>query len=394
MIGRRLGGSVALGAALLAALSLAATPVSAARGTSTAGRAQTAPDTAPTAPAVSPATTWSSPRLARLGDYFHVSLAIDSHGRLHAAAAGHSGIWYMREMGDGSFERQRVSTNLPGGHDDDPSIALDGAGRPYVAFVRWDCDDCAPNPPKGIYLSKRSGGSWTSPTKLAGRSMVSPSLQIHGGDLYLAYARCECIPKQTAQVWFLTSAGPGAGYTRLMVDEGGGNPSLQVAANGRARIAFDGHGVWVAQAAGKACCFSLLQIGEDTAGTAYPSLALTSDNRSVVAWSRVGGPGRRGIVVTTLTGSTTFSNARASAQRGHPSLALDGSDSPVVAVWRSSGCCWVYEKSGATFAGTRFDDEAVADGMGIVIDGATDERHIAYSAVDGVPPAVYVVDGT
>jgi hypothetical protein len=270
---------------------------------------------------------------------------------------------------------------------------VDDSNRPHVAFVRWACDECAPNPPEGIFYSRRSGGSWSGLRKLAGVSTVSPSLKIHAGHIYLAYARCECIPKQTEQVWFLTDLGPSGGLTRVKVDEGGGNPSLQVTPGGKPRIAFDGHGLWYARGGTSTGGFTKQQINPDAHGDAFPALVLTSGGQPIVAWSRGGSASIRGLFVSRRSGGA-FVSQRLDSVRSRAAIALNPDDTVVVGVWRPSEGVWIYDSSGAGFTSTVIDDEAVADGIGVVVDPVTGVGHVMYSATGGVPVGIYAADRT
>ena len=100
---------------------------------------------------------------------------------MHVAYADwgpNAGIWYATNAG-GSWVRTRVSRSTA---DWAPSIAMDGAGKLYVAFARaW----FAAYP--GVYLTTNRSGSWVT-YQVDDADSGAPSLALDGTVPSIAYA--------------------------------------------------------------------------------------------------------------------------------------------------------------------------------------------------------------
>jgi hypothetical protein len=123
----------------------------------------------------SPTRLWS-------GDFGHPDAAVDAAGKLHVAFQDYGsspGIYYATNA-SGTWVKIRLSRS---GADFLPSIALDQAGKVYVAFDRGSQ---AANP--GLYVVSNRSGSWAT-YQVTAVDTGDPSLVVGpDGKLDLAYA--------------------------------------------------------------------------------------------------------------------------------------------------------------------------------------------------------------
>src|SRR5918995_3467761 len=153
------------------------------------------PDASPVA---SPQVYWTEPELAAEGRYSQPDVLVDDEGFVHAAVAGagnnNRGIWYLtNSTGGWTIEQASIAPGTgdseEGGYDGEPSIALDEQGNVWIAFTRWTCWECAPNPSVGIFLTtNEQGDAWALPVQVTGDQTNSPSLLVRDGERHFAFA--------------------------------------------------------------------------------------------------------------------------------------------------------------------------------------------------------------
>lgn len=190
--------------------------------------APTVPPTAHPTPSASPAptpvATWTGPDLIASGSFRETDITVDPAGVARVAAAGsgagNRGIWYLtNSSGTWTSEQVSIPPVEPGldgmQYDGEPSIALDGDGSVWIAFTRWACDDCAPNPSSGIFYVTNAGGTWSDPTQLSGDECSEPSLAVRDGVIHLAYSEGMTPMLSNYPVWYGTDAGGDWALTRL-----------------------------------------------------------------------------------------------------------------------------------------------------------------------------------
>lgn len=205
------------------------------------------PTAAPTVgPTSTPATSWTGPELVIPGAFDDTAILVDASGAAHVAAAGsvvdNKGIWYLTNA-SGTWTSERVSTAPPVEgfegleYDGEPSIAMDSDGSTWIAFTRWACDECAPNPSDGIFLVTNAGDTWSEPVQMAGNQTSQPSLVARDGATYLAYAEGMVPGLRSFPVWYRTDS------SLVRVARNGSNPQLWLDSNGSPRILFAAAGI-------------------------------------------------------------------------------------------------------------------------------------------------------
>jgi hypothetical protein len=247
---------------------------------------------APAADTVTPAAQTPARILSGVHPY-GISLALDAAGRRYIAASSRDGaLWYATDR-SGSWVTAKVldgPTNPGDWAWVEPSIATDTDGSVHIAVVRATVD-ATPGSTNGIsYITDkgRPSGDFGPRTRITNAGMTSPSLRVVEGVRYLAYTRCACSPgDRTAPLYFRTDRSGSwqvekiAPYATL--------PSLRVATNGRAQIAYgDRKGLRWTQARSR--------MGDFTAPARIPgslkgsgvSLALDTSDRPHVSWVATG----------------------------------------------------------------------------------------------------------
>jgi hypothetical protein len=226
---------------------------------------------------------------------FGMALALDAGGHRHVVASDKQGdLWYASDRG-GAWEAQEI---LPAPWDTDagwplwawtsPTIAIDTDGSVHVAVVRSSVGD-TPGTTYGIYYTTdkgRAGGDFGPRTKITADGMSDPSLRVVDGVRYLAYSRYQSFPGQkVAPLFFKTDRG-GAWQTER-IDDWASAPSLRVASNGRAHIAYeDENGLRYTRARSRVGDFTIpARIPGSKGSAGEPSLALDSADRAHVAWA-------------------------------------------------------------------------------------------------------------
>ena len=332
----------------------------------------------------------SSPQVARLGAYTEVTMELDSHGHIDAVAAGNSGLWYITNA-SGSFTRKRitsvVSRSDSHGHDGQPSLALDSHDHAYVAFARNDCDDCAPSVPLGVYYLTNKSGSWSTPKKLAGLSMDWPTIQVNGSHISVSWERCECIPKQTGQVWFGTNAS--GSWTKTKVAQNADSPSLALNSAGLPRIAFVQNGIRYAIGSTKLGNFSIAKVTGSTSHDSRPSLALSPSGLARVAWSRYGSAAVAGVYDSRRSATGSWTTRREDANEGPPAIATDDETTWQIGTAQLSNGVRVLLANAGGNTGVTTDGQALADKVDVDTRGG--QTVWMYTVVDGTPAGIYYV---
>jgi plastocyanin len=86
------------------------------------------------------------------------AVAIDQSGAMHVAWVANTGVWYAHNMDGTSFtasriEKVKIDQRGPIGQ---PTVAVDDAGAPWVAYARTTADG------QDVVVATPSGSSWTS----------------------------------------------------------------------------------------------------------------------------------------------------------------------------------------------------------------------------------------
>lgn len=209
--------------------------------TATATATPTAPSTATPTATATPISAWSTPGLIASGSYEYPAVVMDASGRAHVAAAGsgrgNRGIWYFTN-GSGAWTKQRVSTPPvvaayeDGPYDGQPAIAVATDGTVWIAFTRWDCFGCAPNPSTGVFLVNYRGGAWTEPIRVGGAETQEPAIATQGSKAFVVYDEC-------------VYASSGAGCRRYPVTLTDGSVTAGVVRDGSSPSLYVGPDGWV-----------------------------------------------------------------------------------------------------------------------------------------------------
>jgi len=230
------------------------------------------------------------------GEYsFGMALALDAGGHRHIVAADREGdLWYATDR-SGSWASQEI---LPGPalNEGDwpawawtsPAVAIDSDGSVHVAVVRSTTMD-TPGSTWGIYYLTDQGrphGDFGPRAKITGDGMAGPSLRVVDGVRYLAYTKCACLPEQkSAPLYFKTDRY--TGWRMERIDGWASAPSMRVASDGRAHIAYqDENGLRYTRARSKTGDFTApIRIPGSTGKAGEPSLALDAAKQPHVAWA-------------------------------------------------------------------------------------------------------------
>jgi len=215
-------------------------------------------------------------------------------GAVHVVAAGsgsqNRGIWYVTN-GSGQWIAERLTT-LPTGsadreeYDGEPSIALAADGSVWIAFTRWECRECAPNPSEGVFVMGNPSGSWSDPVRVAKAQSNSPSLDARDGAVHLAYA-FGMLPvpgPEEYPTFYGTDAG--GGWTFREVAGNADYPQLSVGPDGLVQVLHLNMGVRLATAESPSSAFAVESVYGD--GNEWgPLLGTDTDGRPVAAWTSV-----------------------------------------------------------------------------------------------------------
>lgn len=339
---------------------------------------------------VSAVTGWSGPTRVFSGTYREVSMAVDANGKVHAAARGDSGLWYLTNR-TGSWTRARLTTNRLDGWDGTPSIDVDDSNRVHVAFTRHTCLDCTPRSEQDVYyLSDRDRPAGTFPEEATWIDQgEAPSLEVVNGKTYLAYAHwrpgteLDVIP----EVRFLTNAtGP---WTNVRVADHATNPSLRVASNGRARIAYQGEygEIGYAAAASLRGNFGTEWLPA-TEGGVKPRLALDATDRPHIAWTSNEASARGGGTYYAKKLRNTWIGGRFTTIKWDVKLATDSLNRPHLAVLGPVEGVYYYRAVNGSLTRQTLSAPTIATSVAIRI-GRNGKPVVLYTTSGGVPNGVY-----
>jgi hypothetical protein len=226
---------------------------------------------------------------------FGMALALDAAGHRHVVASDEQGdLWYATD-GGGSWAAAEI---LPARWDADagwplwvwtsPAIAVDTDGSIHVAAVRSSVMD-TPSTSYGIsYITDkgRAAGDFGPRTKITGDGMASPALRVVDGVRYLAFSRYQAYPGQKSAPLYFKTDRSGSWQTERIADWAN-SPSLRVASDGRAHIAYeDESGLRYTRARSKTGGFTTpTRIPGSKGRAGEVSLALDRADRPHVAWA-------------------------------------------------------------------------------------------------------------
>jgi hypothetical protein len=236
--------------------------------------------------AIEPAAGFGSPTEVITGQFHEISEVVDSTNRVHIAAVGRHGLWYITDRG-GTWSRTRILLDVPNHSWFEPSIALDGNDRVYISVAQNVCDDCAPGGSTGIYYltdKGRARGTFpASPTRIAPEGSGQGTIKVSNGHLFVSYVRRCCQPGPLPKVLLRTNAT--GSWTTTQVSPHGDLPSLRIGSDGRPRIAFSrGGGIFYAVASSPAGSFTKQQVPGTSNLDSGVRLALDAGNHPHIVW--------------------------------------------------------------------------------------------------------------
>lgn len=314
-------------------------------------------------------TQLKEPSRIATGSLDQLSMAVDSTGKVHIAAARPNGNLVYFTDRTGSWTQRIVAKGDTVGETgatwDEPSLALDENDRVTIAAVKTDWGGTGCECTRGIFtFSDKGRARGTFPATGIRRVTAgshSPSLKTANGHLYLAYRRGATVPEQLATIRFKTNAT--GSWTDTKVKSFAfwySAPALRIGEDGRARVAFaTPTGVFVGTAGTLSGGWSVEKVPGTTGHDAGVVLSLTTAGKPVVAWTHTSAAPNGVRYASKASGSWVTQSV--SSHVGQVALSLDASNEPFLAVgdlYGSDAGLWTY--SGASF----IEDELYPDKAG------------------------------
>jgi hypothetical protein len=338
-------------------------------------------------------TGWSRTTRVIDGTYREVSMDIDSNGKVHAAARGDSGLWYLTNR-TGAWTRTRLTYNPLDAVDQHPSLDVDDAGRVHVVFSRYVGPAAGGVIEDLYYLSDVTGPAGTFPEDAKFLAPGNrPSLRVVDGVRYLAYGQWAWWdeggkPTFASVVRYATAAsGP---WSHALVERYAARPSLAVASNGHARLAFedtDDGGIRYAVAGSVLGNFAS-QWATSNPREAAPRLALDGNDRPHMAWTRNGSSSAGGGSYYAKQASGTWVGGRFTTVKWDVQLALDSRNKPQLAVLGPAEGVFFYRLVDGSLKRQTLSAAAIATSVGLRI-GGNGKPVVLYTTDGGVPDGVY-----
>ena len=320
------------------------------------------------------------------------SLALDGAGRSHVAyiAYGDGPGLILATDATGAW----VSTRITTARDEAPAIAVDKSGADHIAFVRYGSD-------AGLYYATDRTGDWVV-TRLAKEPADAPSIALDGdGHVHIAFASGSFDPgivalDDTTGSWVRTQV------TRAPLD---GSTSIVVLPDGSSKIAFaryapEGPGIYVAASGAAGGSWSLDRLTKTYDDE--PSMVVRSADEVDVAFIRFESTGRGLYDATGSNGTWSIAPLSVDSARYYdrPSMAIDvsGLATIVYSLASSTGDpLGLFAAREAADGSWRPDVPVTSQGrsddwpsLGLDTDG---RAHVAFAESDiGPNPGVYVHD--
>ena len=143
------------------------------------------------APGASAGTAWSRPARILAGPIHGAWAAIGGDGSVHVAATGDGLRYGTNRTGRWVWTRiTRPPAGMPSWEDGEPSLALDAAGKAYIAFSRAELTgDTGGSTSLGIYVASNVTGSWRVRRLSTDSGDWYPSLRVVNGKSHVVWAR-------------------------------------------------------------------------------------------------------------------------------------------------------------------------------------------------------------
>ncbi len=345
-----------------------------------------------TTPVASAATGWKGPNIVFDGRHRQVSMAVDSAGKVHAAASGKDGLWYLTNR-TGSWVKTRLTTKPLDGYDGWPSLSLDDDSRVHIVFERQTCLGCVPGGDAALrYLTDSGRPRGTFPSSATFLAYGNrPSLQVVNNKMFLAYATCLCYPEQYENpLYFMTNVT--GSWQTTEVWSWGDTPSLKVANDGGVTIAFadEGELYWATTLTdGGRPTYDFLYV--DWLGTSkarQPSLALDSRDNPHIAWTTDGTSAEGGGTYYAKWSGTRWVGGRFTTTKWDVDLTLDANNKPHMVVLPPTAGVYYFRRVNGVLKAQTLTSTAVVDSAAVAL-GSTGKPVVLYTAAGGVQKGVY-----
>ncbi len=334
------------------------------------------------------------------------TLAVDGNGKAHVAFERGGDIYYATDTG-GTWVTTPISTDPADEYR--PAIALDGSGQAHVAYF-------AGSPPNlDIYHATNAGGAWS--TEVAGNTNMPATWNLHlglaldgAGRAYIAYPTYDGSDYEVNIRYQQSARGtaPLGGWATLIVTDNAVQdeyPSIAVDGSGAIHVAYQSYDdaaftydLWYATYSGGAWSF-----GQVTHSAGFndkaPSLALDGAGKAHLAWEVGAAMADPEIGYATDAGGawiTTTLTANADHDTS-PCLAVDGNGQVHVAYEHFDGTRYhihYVSNAGGAWATSVVASAPVqgaflaANDHALAVDGAG-YVHVTYFADDGSDDEVW-----
>jgi hypothetical protein len=222
-----------------------------------------------------------------------IAMVVDSTHAVDIAATGNGGLWFISNR-SGTWKHHLILANPTGRKWRDPSIAVDGKDRVYIAFGQTGLNH-------GLLWSfgtfmitdkGRTRGTFpAAPIKVRGPVTGDPSIQVFGKRIDIAFDRdCTCMEGEGPTAQYLRSSTDGGKtWTLAQITPEGYTPELRLNSQGLPLAAYwtPGH---VGYAIGAAPTGSFSRSSLPNSSTfEQPQLAVGADDRAQIVYDHVGG---------------------------------------------------------------------------------------------------------
>jgi hypothetical protein len=218
------------------------------------------------------------------GNFSGVAEVVDSANKIHIAATGKGGVWYITNR-SGTWTRHKILSQAADEDWHEPLIAIDEHNRIYIAATKDHGPDVTINEGT-FYVTDKGRAPGTFPpvaTRIAPNTRAGTSLKVANGHIYLTmeYRIC-CVSPNWPAAWMRTNASGHWVNTKL---GNGWAPSMRLPTNGHPRVVFSGKtGIQYAVAATASGSYSTVRIPNTSANDINPILSLDVQGRSAAAW--------------------------------------------------------------------------------------------------------------
>jgi hypothetical protein len=222
-----------------------------------------------------------------------IAMVVDSTNAVDIAATGNGGLWFISNR-SGTWKRHLILADRKGRNWREPSIAVDGKDRVYIAFGETGPDRYGYWRSWGVFMitdKGRTRGTFpAAASRVSGPVTGDPSIQTFGNRIDIAYdTDCLCVQGEgpTRQV-LKSSMDGGNTWTAAQITPEGYTPQLQLNSHGRPLVAY-----WTPDSVGYAVgttrsgSFSHSSLANSPTYE-QPQLAVGTDDRPQIVYDHYG----------------------------------------------------------------------------------------------------------